>query len=399
MSSNDDNNLPIVWDLKYGNGYVGVCNSALFASKNGRGLFVALYSSLHDVFAYPVINSAVYFIDDFPSPIPNGEDEIIVSEYGYNIKDFYSNVWWPEMRNLIESKGIKFSSYIIMTYEDDVDGPFNNIYYNEEFRYYLKQLLSTGSEIGIHGYNHQPLATNNFFYGDGINYKSWPNDKLAFDSIKTVINYTENIIGKNKVISYVAPSNILSEELYLKMQEEIPNIKIYSLLYIADEIVLDQEFDVLYNGVVNFPRLYSGMEISSESEYMLLNELSYHFVFSHFIHPDDILDVERRSEEGFGYMLSKYSELIDFVNSTNIRNQTVSSAAAAVQRYQISSVEKEYKDNKLYLSVSGLYDTAYYFLKTNGKSIKSVSGCKYEKISDNYYLLTIDSEKVEIELE
>ena len=399
ISSNDDNNLPIVWDLKYGNGYVGISNSSLFSSKNGRGLFVSLYSSIHDVFSYPVINSAVYFIDDFPSPIPNGKDKIITDEYGYNIKDFYSNVWWPTMQELTKTKGIKFSSYIIMTYEDNVNGPFDNKYFDEESRYYIKQLLATGSEMGIHGYNHQPLVINNFDHGDEINYKTWPNEKLAFDSIRSVLNYTEDIVGEGKVISYVAPSNTISEELYLKMQEEIKEIKIYATLYVGDETVLDQEFDVLDNGVVNVPRLYSGMEMTSESEYMLLNELSYHYVFSHFMHPDDILDVERRSEKGFGYMTKTYTDLIDFVNSTKIRNHTVSSTAGAIQRYQVTSVDKEYINNKLTLNISGVYDTVYYFLKTNGKSIKNVSGCKYEKIADNYYLLTIDNEKVEIELE
>lgn len=399
ISSNDDNNLPILWDLKYGNGYVGVSNSSLLASKNGRGVFVSLYSALHDVFTYPVINSAVYFIDDFPSPIPNGEEKIITDEYGYNIKDFYSNIWWPTMRELTKTKGIRFSSYIIQTYDDNVYGPFNNSYFDEEARYYIKQLLATGSEMGIHGYNHQPLAVNHFNHGEGIDYKLWPSDKLALESIKAVLNYTEEIAGENKVISYVAPSNIISEELYLKMQEEIKKIKIYAALYVGDEIVLDQEFDVLDNGVVNVPRLYSNMELSSDSEYMLINELSYHYVFSHFMHPDDILDEERRSEKGFGYMVEKYSELIDFVNSTKIRNHTVSSTAAAIQRYQINSFDKKYSNNKLTLNVSGLYDTAYYFLKTNGKAIKKVSGCKYEKISDNYYLLIIDNEKVEIELE
>ena len=399
VSSNDKNKLPIVWDLKYGKGYVGVSNSSLISSKNGRGIFVSLYSAIHDVFVYPVINSAVYFIDDFPSPIPNGTDKIIYDEYGYNVKDFYSNVWWPSMRALTKDKGIKFSSYIIMTYEDNVYGPFNNTYFDEESRYYIKQLLSTGSEVGIHGYNHQPLVLNNFDHGEDINYKIWPNDKLAFESIRAVFDYTENIVGKGKVISYVAPSNTISEEMYLKMQEEISEIKIYASLYVGDDTVLDQEFNVLDNGVVNVPRLYSNMEITSDSEFMLLNELSYHFIFSHFMHPDDILDVERRSEKGFGHMLNKYSEMIDFVNSTKIRNHTVSSTAAAIQRYQINSFDKKYEKNKLVLNISGLYDTMYYFLKTNGKNIKNVDGCKYEKIDDNYYLLTIDSEKVEIELE
>lgn len=399
VSSNDDNNVPLIWNLKYGKGYVGVANNGLLSSKNGRGLIVSLYSSIHDVFAYPVINSAVYFIDDFPSPIPNGYDDIITSEYGYTIKDFYSNVWWPTMYDITTNKGIKFSAYIIQTYEDNVNGSFDNFYFQEESQYYINQILAVGGEMGIHGYNHQPLVVNDFYYGEDIVYNMWPSPEKAIESIKSIVKYTEEMVGKGKVISYVPPSNILSEELYLKMQEKIPEIKIYASLYVGDGSTLDQEFDVLDNGTVNVPRLYSGMVMSEESDYMLINELSYHYVFSHFMHPDDILDVERRSEKGFGYMTEKYIELIDFVNSTNIRNTTISEAAAAIERYQITSVNKEYKNNKLILKVSGIYDEVSYFLKTNGKTIKNVNGCKYKEIAENYYLLTIDSELVEIEME
>ena len=128
VSSNDKNKLPIVWDLKYGKGYVGVSNSSLISSKNGRGIFVSLYSAIHDVFVYPVINSAVYFIDDFPSPIPNGTDKIIYDEYGYNVKDFYSNVWWPSMRALTKDKGIKLNFIKIDSLEKAKNSPciFNN---------------------------------------------------------------------------------------------------------------------------------------------------------------------------------------------------------------------------------------------------------------------------------
>lgn len=401
ISSNDNNNVPLLWDLKYGSGYVGVANNGLLSSKNGRGLIAALYSSIHDVFVYPVINSAVYFIDDFPAPIPNGYDDLVLSEYGYNIKDFYYNVWWPTMYEITTTKGVKFSSYIIQTYEDDVNGNFDNFYFQEEAKYFINKILDVGGEMGIHGYNHQPLVANNFYYGEGENdvYNIWPSADKAMASIKSILKYTEEMAGEGNVISYVPPSNIISEELYLKMQEEIPKIKIYASLYVGDESALDQEFDVLDNGTVNVPRLYSDMVIESESDFMLINELSYHYVVSHFMHPDDVLDVDRRSEKGFGYMKDKYIELIDFVNSTKIRNTTVSEAAAAIERYQITSVDREYKNNVLTLDVSGIYDEVSYFLKTNGKEIKSVSGCKYEEVADGYYLLTIDNDRVKIEME
>lgn len=397
--SNDGNKVPLVWDFKYGDGYVGVSNSSLLTSKNGRGLVAALYSAIHDVFVYPVINAAVYFIDDFPAPVPSGYDEFVVREYGYSVKDFYTNVWWPTMYDIAKNKGVRFSAYIIQTYDDDVNGSFDTINFNEEYQYYINELLASGGEMGIHGYNHQPLVVNNYDYGEGINYNPWPSSDKAIGSIKTILNYTKEAANGSKVISYVPPSNILSEEMYLKMQEEIPMMKIFASLYVGDGIAFDQEFDVLENGTINIPRLYSGMEISNDSNYMLLNELSYHYVVSHFIHPDDILDPERRSEEGFAYMTDKYIELIDFVNSTKIRNTTISQTGAAIERYQVTGVNREYKNGKLKLKVSGIVDEVYYFLKTNGKKVKKAEGCLVEKIAENYYLLKISDKLVEIEME
>jgi len=398
-SSNDLNMVPLIWDFQYGEGYVGVSNNSLLSFKTGRGLIASIYSAIHDVFVYPVINSATYFLDDFPSPIPNGYEDLVFNEYGYSIKDFYSNVWWPAMYEISKNKGVKFSAYLIQTYEDDVDGPFNNTYFIEESQYYINKLLSIGGEIGIHGYNHQPLVVGNYDYGENTVYKQWPSTNLALESIKSVLEYTKKLANGSEVISYVPPSNILSEELFLKMQEEVPEIKIYSSLYIGDNSTFDQEFEVLENGVVNVPRLYSNMEISDNSLYLMLNELSYHYVFSHFIHPDDILDIDRRSEKGFSYMLKKYTEMINFINSTKIRNTSISEAAAAIERYQITSVNQTYKKNILKLQISGIYDEVYYFLKTNGKRIKNVKGCIHEEIAENYFVLTISDSLVEIELE
>lgn len=398
VSSDDDADVPLVWDHSFGDGYVGVCNASLLTSKNGRGLIAALYSSIHDVFVYPVINSAVYFIDDFPAPIPSGYDEFVMNEYGYSVKDFYANVWWPTMYNITLEKGVKFSSYLIQTYEDNVNGPFDNSYFSEESQYYISELLKSGGEMGIHGYNHQPLVVGNFHYGEDIIYNPWPSSNMALKSIKSVLEYTKSMTNGSKVISYVPPSNILSEELFIKMQEEIPEIKIFAALYVGDGSTLDQEYDVLENGTINFPRLYSGMVLDSDSHYVMLNELSYHYVFSHFIHPDDILDVERRSPKGFAYMTDKYNELIDFINSIKIRNTTISEAGAALERYQVTTVDRKYSNNRLELNISGLVDEVFYFLKTNGKDVKSARGCTFDEISEGYYLLRINNNLVEIEM-
>ena len=90
-------------------------------------------------------------------------------------------------------------------------------------------------------------------------------------------------------------------------------------------------------------------------------------------------------------------KLIDFINSTKIRNTTISEAGAALERYQVTTVDRKYSNNRLELNVSGLVDEVFYFLKTNGKDVKSARGCTFEEIAEGYYLLRINNNFVEIE--
>lgn len=63
----------------------------------------ASYSLLQDAVAYPVINSAVFYLDDFPSPVPGGDGTYIRRDYGLSISDFYSQVWWPDLTQLVSA--------------------------------------------------------------------------------------------------------------------------------------------------------------------------------------------------------------------------------------------------------------------------------------------------------
>ncbi len=36
------------------------------------------------------INSAVFFLDDFPSPVPEGDGQYIRQQYGLSIAEFYA---------------------------------------------------------------------------------------------------------------------------------------------------------------------------------------------------------------------------------------------------------------------------------------------------------------------
>ena len=91
----------------------------LYTSKVLRGVYAASYSLLCDATAYPVINGAVFYLDDFPSPVPGGDGTYIRRDYSMSTADFYSKVWWPDLMKLSQKYSIRFTGVMIENYEDD----------------------------------------------------------------------------------------------------------------------------------------------------------------------------------------------------------------------------------------------------------------------------------------
>ena len=404
VTTAEEDGNPIIWYNEYGEGHVLVCNANMLSDKVSRGIITAAYAELHSGgYAYPVINSSMYCIDDFPSPIPTGYNKIIYNQYGCNMEDFYFNIWWPKMKLLTEKYGIKYTGFLIQTYENKVEPPFDNTIYMESSKYYANALLNSGGEMALHGYNHQSLALTGFDYRDDeVDYVPWKSTDDIWNATRSAIAYGKTLAPNANITTYVAPSNIISSYVQGEMEKNIEEIKVYAGVYIGNESQMVQEFEAKENGIVYVPRTDSGMDISMDvnSDFLMYNELTYHYVHSNFFHPDDVLDSSRGADQGFETLYTKFEELIKILNSTGIRNTTVAEGGAAVQRYQLTSCKQEYDNEKLILNVSGIYDEVYYMLHLNDETtIKNVEGAEYKKISDNYYLLEITQEHVVIEME
>ena len=402
-TAEEDGN-PIIWHTEYGGGHVLVCNANMLADKISRGIITSAYAELHSGgYAYPVINSSMYCIDDFPSPIPTGYNKIIYDQYGCSMEDFNFNIWWPKMKQLTEKYGIKYTGLLIQTYENKIEPPFDNTVYMETSKYYANALLNSGGEMGLHGYNHQSLALTGFDYRDEeVDYIPWKSTDDIWNATRSAIAYGKTLAPNANITTYVAPSNIISSYVQGEMEKNVEEIKVYAGVYIGNESQMVQEFEAKENGIVYVPRTDSGMDISMDanSDFLLYNELTYHYVHSNFFHPDDVLDPDRGAGQGFETLYTKFEELIKILNSTGIRNTTVAEGGAAVQRYQLTSCNQEYDNGKIILTVSGIYDEVYYMLHLNNQTaIKNIEGAQYKKISDNYYLLEITQEHVVIEME
>jgi hypothetical protein len=401
LESTDEYPAPLIWRKKTGKGTVVFDNFGIM-EKSYRGIHWAAYTLLDDWAVYPVINGATFYIDDFPSPIPDGDGQYIQRDFGMSIADFYSRVWWNDVYDLARKNGIPYTGLTIEVYSNQVEGELEQNTEVTRFQYYGNMLLRIGGEIGIHGYNHMPLVLDNFDYEDQYDeYRQWPSREDMVRGVEEILRFTQNLFPQEELQVYVPPSNILSEE-----GREVlgtTSVRAIGSVYLEGDLAYEQEFDVsAKDGIVNTPRIISGYDINPFMQLTAMSELNYHLVSTHFQHPDDVLDEDRGAAKGWNNLLASFKKYIDWLYASfpQIRNLTGAELAAAVERYDLLRYEVTKTENGLALNLTNFMDEAWMMLRLNsGRGIASASGAEYSQVAEGLYLLECGAAHVEITLE
>ncbi len=395
-ASTEDGDIPIVWSNTYKGGKFVVCNFG-YAEKAFRGVFASAYSLLEDIFIYPVINGSVFYLDDFPSPVPSGNGEYIMRDYKMGIADFYSTVWWPDVLRMGEKHNIKFTGLIIETYEDKTYGELPANESTADYYYYGNMILNKGGELGYHGYNHQPLCGPGFNYDKDLGYKTWESNEKMYEAFEELTRFSKSIFPGADLSVYVPPSDILSPEGRYMLGESFPEVRCIASIYLTGSDEYSQEYTVAEDGMIETPRTVSGGTLDSYMMFTAMSEMNFHFVSSHFMHPDDLLDEDRGAAEGWAPYrdtLDKYMGWVDESAYDSIRHVTGSGMAGAVQRYVNLIPKWDYNYNSLTLNSQGIVDSAYYFVRVNVGELDNTYGGELTKLNESLYLLKARSPKV-----
>lgn len=395
------NPVPLIWKKELGEGVV-VFDNLGFLEKAYRGFYSASYSLLTDVCAYPVINASVFYLDDFPSPVPQGDSKYIKRDYGMSTADFYTQVWWRDIYNLAEQYGIRYTGLVIEQYSDQVEAPFARNTDIQRYRYFGNMLLDQGGEIGIHGYNHMPLCLIGFDYKEEYDsYRFWESYEDMSASLAEVKGFCEMLYPEEKFQVYVPPSNILSKE-GREALKETTDIKAIASLYLSDGdgIAYSQEFEVAEDGIIETPRVISGYLLDDYVQLTAFSELNFHYVNSHFQHPDDTLDEDRGADLGWEELFGRLSDYTKWLYQAapEIRNLTGTEFAAAVQIYDQLTVQRTCTSEGLVLDLGGFKDEAWIMIRMNEGTPGKVTGGELEQLMDGLYLLQAREKRVEIEI-
>lgn len=394
--------IPLLWQRDVGRGRIAVLNTTLMVNKGGRGFAVSTLYALEDTIVYPIINAGMIFIDDFPAPQPAGFNDDLKQQFGYDIQGFFRNHWWPDMKQLAWDLGVRYTGLLIETYNDNVTGPFTANKLNDSLlKYYAAELLHSGGELGLHGYNHMPLSPVGFDFGDA-DYTPWPSTQNMALGLLELSRYGKTLFLGAHYQTYVPPSNFLSDIGRETLLKTLPDIKVVAGLYLAETGVdaLVQEFDEADDGSINVPRITSGFEIDDFMKFVTAQELVLHGVYSHFIHPDDVLDSERSRELGWSALYSLFRQHLTELHETypQLRFFTAAEGAAAIQRYDRLSVTRDMSETEMTLTLRNFYDEAW--LAFRSRAIPAgITGGELFKIADGFYWIRADEPVVTVQWE
>ena len=397
-----DAGTPLIWSNDCGSGHTVVCNIGIY-DKVMRGFYASAISLLGDATAYPVINSAVFYLDDFPSPVPSGDGTYIKRDYGLSVADFYTKVWWPDLQKLAQKYGIRYTGVMIENYEDAVNQtePARQPD-TTQFRYFGGMLLQMGGELGFHGYNHQPLALWDTDYGTLYDYKTWKNKETLVASLNELIAFQDEVLPNAHGSVYVPPSNILSVRARKLIGTDVPRIKTIASTYFEDgtDLPYVQEFGVASDGIVEQPRIVSGGMV--DDSYMRLaavSELNMHYVSTHFMHPDDLLDPDRGAKEGWEIYKGGLVDYLEWLTKSapDLRRQTASECSGAIQRFSSVTVSVDTSADAWTLSLGNFHDEAWLMFRANNGEPGAVTGGELTHLTGNLYLLKANDKTVTIE--
>ena len=332
----------------------------------------------------------MFYIDDFPSPIPQGANDLIMEQYGRDIQSFLINVWWPDIETLAAKYGLFYTGAIIETYNDNVTAPFEKQPEIERHQYFGGLVLSQGGEFGLHGYNHVPLCLEESDVNQILGYPGWPSIEAMELSVFELYTFSKNLFPDNDFVTYVPTSNLLCEQSRTFLPKILPELRVVSGVYLEAEegLAYEQEFEEAADGIIELPRVIAGYDPSEYMQWAALNELGLHYVNSHFVHPDDVFDVDNGAMTPWEELRSSFEAYVSWLNTAapGLRNMTAQEGGAAVQRFDRLLVNSTFDGKNYQMELENFYDEAWFILRSSTPPL-NVDGGSFTQIATNLYLI------------
>lgn len=387
--------VPLIWTAKVKNGNVLVWNWNNFIYGEYLGFILESFMYVQPVGIAATPALSIMYIDDWPLPMYN----VVKSPLKITDTQFYSTVWWPQIKALLKKERLPFSTFVIFNYNVETKPPFETGEFfvangNEPSKIGYEE-LSKGIDLGLHGYNHVSPTLKKTEINDFL-WSSVNEMTVAFEHAK---REWIRLFGKYSLPqTYVAPHNIISQDGIKALHHVFPTIKAVSTLRSGEgegevfDYGPNKEFPEIYM----MPRMTSGYILDSAMKADIFSGILGPGLWSHFIHADDVFDKNRSQGRDWPELKSGFERMIAFVK-TNYPWLTALNATNGYRAMRtFDEKSADYEENGNILTIKVREPGIVFRIRYHGKKFISVSGGKILYVYKNIDAAVVEATSAEI---
>lgn len=359
----------VIWRKSHDHAYVFCINGDYIKDISGMGILTAIMSESKDLDIYPVVDSQSVIVNNFPM-FSFENDDAVEKYYLRNTSSLLENVIWPDISNLAESTGARFTFMAApqINYSD------NNLVSVREMDYFFRLFSEISSEAGLTTTRDDATSIDEKLTADAGIFSNYLSN-YKFTSIIARKDELENVLSsKNSLIDDV--NTIVTDS------QDYGGTKLFS--YVNDNVI-NVECPVTSDKYT-----YSD-DFRQRCFQTALAYTNIEFNMTGVCNPDD--EKELWNEE----IKSKSTALTSYMkNSKMFTKCSISQADKRIREFM--AADYSYKQNSSYVSldITGAQDTARFIVRLRTGDVENVSGAVCTKVEKGVYLITAQSKHVEM---
>ena len=359
----------VIWRKSHDHAYVFCINGDYIKDISGIGILTAIMSESKDLDIYPVVDSQSVIVNNFPM-FSFENDDAVEKYYLRNTSSLLENVIWPDISNLAESTGVRFTFMAApqINYSD------NNLVSVREMDYFFRLFSEISSEAGLTTTRDDATSIDEKLTADAGIFSNYLSN-YKFTSIIARKDELENVLSsKNSLIDDV--NTIVTDS------QDYGGTKLFS--YVNDNVI-NVECPVTSDKYT-----YSD-DFRQRCFQTALAYTNIEFNMTGVCNPDD--EKELWNEE----IKSKSTALTSYMkNSKMFTKCSISQADKRIREFM--AADYSYKQNSSYVSldITGAQDTARFIVRLRTGEVENVSGAVCTKVEKRVYLITAQSKHVEM---
>lgn len=359
----------VIWRKSHDHAYVFCINGDYIKDISGIGILTAIMSESKDLDIYPVVDSQSVIVNNFPM-FSFENDDTVEKYYLRNTSSLLENVIWPDISNLAESTGARFTFMAApqINYSD------NNLVSVREMDYFFRLFSEISSEAGLTTTRDDATSIDEKLTADAGIFSNYLSN-YKFTSIIARKDELENVLSsKNSLIDDV--NTIVTDS------QDYGGTKLFS--YVNDNVI-NVECPVTSDKYTYLD------DFRQRCFQTALAYTNIEFNMTGVCNPDD--EKELWNEE----IKLKSTALTSYMKNSKVFTKcSISQADKRIREFM--AADYSYKQNSSYVSldITGAQDTARFIVRLRTGEVENVSGAVCTKVEKGVYLITAQSKHVEM---